>query len=98
MIKKLRIVKFSDGNYGIRKFSISIPWFTYLDIKDFKSSRNEINWRVVLIPAYSSWCTESSIGVVYGIYNKLQHKKVKPSGMTEDEVNKELFTERLKGR
>lgn len=78
---------------------IAIPMFTYLDTDDFKNT-NAVNWRLVRLekkcPEYS-WCTESKISVVYNIFNKLQYKKVNPTVMTDEEIHKEVFTERLKG-
>lgn len=98
--KKPSIVKFADGKYGIRKRILFIP--VYLGIIDIRHNSNVVNWRAhISSPPVYNWCTTGSIteanSVLKILLDKNKKVKVKPSAMTEDEINKELLTERLKG-
>jgi len=96
------IVKFSDGKYGIRKKERLTSSYIFLDIMDFTdTNQSEVTWRVSInLDSIYSWCTHSDFDIVHKVHKKLcekQKKSVISSRLSEEEINKLVFCEKLKG-
>lgn len=95
------IVKFEDGNYGIRKKDRWTIHYAYLDLQDISSNSSLVNWRTRMTRSdVYNWCTHGSIVHVHKLYTKLRRelgKKVNCIELTQEQIDNLLEKAKDKG-
>lgn len=95
------IVKFKDGNYGIRKKDIWTIHYAYLDLQDISPNSSVVNWRTHMTRGdVYNWCTHGSIVHVHELYTTLRRqldKKVNCIELTQEQIDNLLEEAKDKG-
>ena len=93
------IARFHNGDYCIRKKRRFSTKYMYLDIVDIKTHADDINWRYFRKNSVS-WVSRKSLTEVKMVFDNLLNGDIGESAdaLTEDEIQKEVFKEKLGGK
>lgn len=95
-----KIVRFQGKKYGIRKKNRFREEYQYLDLIDIQDSK-ETNWRsTITCDRIYSWCSSNCIVYTKEAFEKYQdlvQNRISSTPVPKEELNRLLFTAKLKG-